>query len=219
MSGLIAPSTVIQHPEGIIAPPHVVAEYILPISSVLFHKTLHWGNLLPQTYRSLGIQKKVVTLCIVLFIVFSFLSVTGTIHKLSEVSRLKGKIEELKGDISLKLPLFDQFENRRRDAEKIKPLIQYINKTGSSPDVQRALASIRFLPMEKIRVNSVQLSTKEDGLFISIQGNIAAKTYADMDAHYRDLLEKIKSTKGLEVSAQSLDLKSKAFTVEMKWKT
>ncbi|MBA4416509.1 MAG: hypothetical protein C0392_01155 [Syntrophus sp. (in: bacteria)] len=219
VSGLIAPVTTFQQPKDIIALPQVIDEYLLPISSVFFHRNAHWGNLLPASYQALWVQKKVVSLSVALFILLSLISIGSIAWRIPESSHLKRNIEGLKKDISRNEVVFHEFQSSHRELQRVVPFIIHMNKVNSAADMQKTLAALKFLPVENIRVDSVHIQMKEEKIVIRLQGIVTAKSYTDMDTCFSKLIEAIKSARDMEITTQTLDAKIKSFVVEVKWKS
>jgi hypothetical protein len=94
-----------------------------------------------------------------------------------------------------------------------------MNRAYSSPDFKKALVALNFLPMEHVTTESIQMDAKEDGLAIVISGSIQAGTFTEMDFRYRGLIDKLKTIRGMEMTAGQIDAKDMTFTIEVKWKT
>jgi hypothetical protein len=217
--GLIAPATVVSHPPGVTARPEVLVEHVLPISAALFYTGRPWGNLLPRAYRALGVERKVVSSCVVLFLLFSLLCVGSIAYRIPEVTRLHERIQALRTGIASEGRIVRDYGAGNSELQRFTPLVAYMNRAYSAHDIEKALVGFKFLPMEHIEVDSVVMNAKDGSLVIRLQGSVAARNYADMDQYYRGLVDAIRNSGLMDVLSQGLDPKTMVFVVEARWKT
>lgn len=193
-------------------------EYILPLSAAASHPYIGWGNLLPPAYQTLGRQRSILTYSTVLLLIFSLLGVGSMALTGTQVSYLKQRIAGLRAEIAEKEPLFQEYEKVSGELQSLMPVVDYMNRAYSSPDAQKALLSLGFLPMRDIKVGSVQMNVKDGVLGINLKGGISAGGFAEMDARYTNLIESIKSRKEMEIVGHSIEAKEMTFSVDIKWK-
>jgi len=215
---LVVPAMGLEYPSNVIDQTESIAECIIPLSAVLSYKDILWGNLLPPAYQTLKTQKTVLFWSTLLLLLFSFIGAGYTALTVSEIPDLKAKINSARKEIAEKQPILKEYGSINSELQKIMPLITYMNKAIASPDTQQVLAAFNFLPMQNIRINSIQINSPDSKLTIRLQGIVLANNFTDMDTSYRKLIDTIKSTKSLEITTQSIDIKEMNFVIEIKWK-
>lgn len=217
--GIIVPSINIEYPSQFIDFTDSIAEYIVPLSAILAHKNIRQYSLLPPAYQSLKTQKTVLIWSTSFLLLFSLVGVGRIALTASQIPDFKTKIHNLRKEISVKEPVFIEYESIKNEFQKIMPLVTYMNKANTSPDFQKALAAFSFLPMQNIRINSIQMNMQDSTLTIHLRGAVLANSFADMDANYRILINMIKNNKNMDITKQGIDVKEMTFSIEVKWKT
>jgi hypothetical protein len=215
---LVAPHVRLDEIPGVDAPVQTISQYIVPLSAALYSPELKRGNLLTPAYKSLPVQKMALTAATALLLLMTLGGFGSIALSLRDASVVKGRITALQREITEKEPLFKAYETASGDLQRTAPLVAYMNKTSSSPDVKKALAALSFLPMDHVTTESIQLEAKEDGLAIAVRGSIQADTFADMDARYRGLITRLRAIRGIQVGTDQIDPKDMTFTIEAKWK-
>ena len=69
-----------------------------------------------------------------------------------------------------------------------------------------------------MKVKEVEIKNIGQELAIQIKGNIAVKTFGDLQSCFRRLADDVKSVKGVQNLSEKLDLASKDFSIDMTWK-
>jgi hypothetical protein len=215
---LVAPHVRLNEIPGVDAPAQTISQYVVPLSAALYSPELKRGNLLTPAYKTLPIQKTALTAATVLLLLMTLGGFGSIALSLRDASVVKGRINALQREITEKEPLFKAYETASGDLQRTAPLVAYMNKTSSSPDVKKALAALSFLPMDHVTTESIQLEAKEDGLAIAVRGSIRANTFADMDTRYRGLITRLNAIRGIHVGTDQIDPKDMTFTIEAKWK-
>jgi hypothetical protein len=216
---LIVPSMSIEYPLNVLDKTESIGEYIVPLSAVLSHNDIIWGSLLPPVYQTLKIQKTVLVWSTALLLLLSLIGAGSIVLTVSEIPNLKNKIYNLRKEVTEKEMILKEYESANNELQKVMPIITYMNRTNASPDMQKVLAAFNFLPMQNIRINSIQMNAQDNKLTIRLQGIVLASNFTDMDASYRRLIDSIKNTNSLAITTHGIDIKEMNFSIEAKWKT
>jgi hypothetical protein len=217
--GIIVPSMNIEYPSQVIDRTESISEYIVPLSAIFAHKNIRRYSLLPPAYRTMNTQKAVLTWSTSFLLLFSLLGAGRIALTVSEIPDLRTKIHNLRKEISEREPVFVEYGSYKNELQKIMPLVTYMNRANTSPDVQKVLAAFSFLPMQNIKINSIQMNIQDNKLMIHIQGVVLANSFADMDTNYSTLINLIKNTGSMDIVKHAIDVKEMVFSIEAKWKT
>jgi hypothetical protein len=216
---LVAAVKSIQYPTNIVAFEETIAEYIVPISAFLHDKELRKNNLLPEYYKSLLFQKMVLKYGIVSFLLFSLVGAGYTGMKVVGISSLKDNITTLRREINEKQPIVSEYETQSKELQQLMPTVNFMNTLNASPDVQKVLIALQCLSMKNVKTQSISINNDKDLLQIQVNGSISSNNFAELQSTYKDLLGEIKKVNNLEISTQKLELKSKSFSLDLRWKT
>ena len=219
VQGLVVPSACVEYPSNIINFTESVADYVVPLSAILLHKERPHGSLLPPAYQTMKTQRSVLVWSTVLLLVLSLIGAGSIGLTVSGIPGLKSKIDRTRQEILEKETVLKEYEREKAELQSVMPLIAYMNKAYSSPDVQKALMALNFLPIQNIKIDSIQMDRQDNVLAFRFQGVVVANNFADMDRYYRRLIESLKSAKGFEVTTHGVNPKDMVFSVEAKWKT
>ncbi|MCX5802922.1 MAG: hypothetical protein NTU69_05225 [Proteobacteria bacterium] len=80
------------------------------------------------------------------------------------------------------------------------------------------MIALQSLQVENIRIKDIEVKNDRQALIVQIKGIVVARTYTELQLNFQKLLSNIKKTDGMEVSSQKVDLISKDFSIEVKWK-
>ena len=215
----IIPTVPVAYPTSVLASDATLKNFVAPISAIAFGHELRDANLLPLKYRRLFTQKRVASYGTVFFLLFSLIGLGLMLINVSQIFLMKEKINSLRKDLTEINAVASAYERDTSKLQQFLPLINLINEARSSPDVQKALLSLRFLPMENVIVQTVQLNNKKDFLLIQISGSITSKNYGDMHRTFMKLLSNCSSVSGLVVVSKNIELRNGHFQIEIQNKT
>jgi hypothetical protein len=135
-----------------------------------------------------------------------------------EVYAIKKIIAPLKNEMAGKQRIYSEFEERNKELQKLIPLVNYLNTESTTPDVQKALIGLQSLYTDNVKVNEIEIKNDRQALIIQIKGIVIAMTYTELQSNFQQLLSSIKKIDGMEISSQKVDLISRNFSIEVKWK-
>ena len=194
------------------------AEYIVPITALLPDSEIKKGSIVPQDYRTMLIQKSLLTWCIIFFVFFSVCGFGYIKIRLSDIASLKSGIESLASEIKAMGPIRRDYEMRYAEIQKLMPLLDLAKSANSSPDTQKALMALQSLHMDNVNMRSIEISAAENVLNLQLKGDITAPDYTVMQKVYQNLIDAMKNTTGIEVVSQRIDLKDKSFQIEARYR-
>jgi hypothetical protein len=215
---LVVPSASVQYPSSFIDSTESAADYAVPLSAILLHRDRPWGSLLPPAYQAMKTQRSLLVWSTALLLVLSLVAAGDIGLTVSEIPGLKSKIDKTRQEVTEKQALLKEYQGEKAQLQGVMPFITYMNKAYSSPDVLKALTALNFLPMEHIKIDSIQVDRKDSDLSFRFQGVILAHNFTDMDRYYRELIASFKAAKGFEVTTDSISVKDMVFSVEARWK-
>jgi hypothetical protein len=215
----IIPTVPVAHPASVHASDVTLRNFAAPISAIAFQQKLGDANLLPLKYRTLFTQKRVASYGSVFFLLLSLIGLGLMLINVPQIFLMKEKINLLRKDLTEINAVVSAYEKDTAKLRQFLPLINLINDARSSPDIQKALLSLKFLPMENVHIKTIQLNNKKDFLQIQISGNIVSKNYGDMHRTFMKLLSSCSSVSGLAVVSKNIELRNGHFQIDVENKT
>ena len=214
----IIPVASVKYPSNITAFEGIIADYVIPISALAHAKELHASNLLPLVYRGINVQRKIMVYAVLIFLFFSVLGIGYIGIKVTDMILTRGEIKRVRQDIAVKQYVIGEYEKTHEALQKMEPLIKFMNTVHSSPDIQKVLTSLQVFSMSYVNVKSISMKDEQNGLLLQVEGNIAARSYKELQSNFESLIQAMKKTNELELTNQVLNLKDKSFKMELKWK-
>ncbi|MFN3532395.1 MAG: hypothetical protein ACK41Q_07775 [Candidatus Brocadia sp.] len=217
-TNLLVPVADMKYPHFILAPNETLKEFIVPISAILYAEKQSMVNLLPQSYRNIYYQKRLLAYCTIAFLFFSAISLWYLKMNVSNIFQFRDKIRSLRVEIMQKKSTYCD-DNRYQKLQKFMPLINFMNVANASPDFQKALITLECLNMKNVDVQSIQIDSEGQTLHLQIKGGITANNLANMQMTYQGLLEVIKKRKEIELISDKIDLKDKNFSIAARYRS
>lgn len=211
----IIPTVPVAYPPNVLASDATLKNFVAPISAIACEQKLGDANLLPLKYRRLFTQKLVAFYGTVFFLLFSLIGLGLLLINVSQIFLMKEKINLLRKDLTEINAVASAYEKDTSKMQQLLPLINLVHEARSSPDVQKALLSLRFLPMENVYIQTVQLNNKKDFLLIQISGGITSKNYGEMHRTFMKLLSNCSSVSGLVVVSKNIELRNGRFQIDI----
>ncbi len=215
----IIPEAVMKYPSNITAFKETIEECITPLSAALHEKTLSTCDLLPEGYRSIFTQRKVLAYAVMILLVFSLIGAGYIGMKLYDVMLTSKDISAVRQTIGVRQPIIGDFTSTSKELERVMPPISFMNRINAAPDMQRVLVSLQMLNIPGVSISTIFLNNSSEACTVSVDGHIKAKTFTDLQMNYQNVLEGVKKVKEMEIVSQSLDLAMRNFKIELKWKT
>jgi hypothetical protein len=215
----IIPTVPVAYPASVHASDDTLRNFAAPISAIVFQQKLGDANLLPLKYRTLFTQKRVASYGSVFFLLLSLIGLGLMLINVPQIFLMKEKINLLRKDLTEINAVASAYEKDTAKLRQFLPLINLINEARSSPDIQKALLSLKFLPMENVHIKTIQFNNKKDFLQIQISGNIVSKNYGDMHRTFMNLLSSCSSVSGLAVVSKNIELRNGHFQIDIENKT
>jgi len=214
----VIPAVRVTSHEKVMLPEEAFQDFIIPLSAIIFGDILKNDNLLPKKYKMLYVQRFAVSYSIAFFLLFSLIGLSYLMINLSDISTLRGKIELLRKEIVGAESVVAGYDKNSAELQQIRPLINLVNDARSGADIEKVLASLNFLPMESIDIQSIQLNNKKASLQIQISGNIHANNLGNMHHTFQKLISNFTRDTSMVILSRNLDLKSGKFQIEIEGK-
>jgi len=219
VTGPIVPEAAMKYPSHVTAFKETVEEYITPVSTALHEKALSSCDLLPESYRGIFTQRKILAYAVIIFVIFSLIGIGYIGFKLYDITMTSKEISLLREGIGVKQPIIGDFTSTSKELQKLMPPITFMNQINTSPDIQQVLVSLQTLNMQGVNIGSIVVTNSKEACLITIEGAVRARTFTDLQLNYQNVLDGLKKIKEFEVASQSLDLTIRSFKIELKWKT
>jgi len=214
----IVPVAQAKYPSTVVAFDDTSKEYVAPLSAIVHIRELEESNLLPETYRDVVVQRKVVAYCVLVLALLSLLGLAYLGFQSIEIVRSKGIINQLRSDINKRRAIVGEFESTLAGLQKYAPSIEMANSFSAAVNVQDILVSMQILATEGVDVRSVSLKNEKEFVLVEVQGNVKAGSYEELQSRYEYFLGEVKRSGKAEVVTHKIDLKQRVFVVELKWK-
>jgi hypothetical protein len=196
-------------------------DYGIPISALRYRKHLKKWSILPKSYRNLKTMKALLTSCAALFLLLSLAGGWCIWSNISQVLDMKDGIRANRAKVQSMEPIRVRYEAQRKEMGLYAPFISYMNTINNTPDVLDVLSLLSFLggpSMKNVGVQDFQIRAEGDSLKVEINGAIRTESYRDMQLIYRDILDRIRKSKDMELISDSIDLREKRFKLEGRYK-
>lgn len=184
------------------------------IALFLFSSDLRWGNMVPPEHTAYFRKKSILKYGAGFFICSSLALSAYSFRVLAEVPRLKAQMREIRTDMAQRQSVWTEWIRARDELDAYMPLISFSNLMESSSDVLSALRHLSFLPVKDISIRALRFSNTPEGTKVEIKGELTADRYGEMSAVYQRLLEGLKGTGAVEVRSNSLEVKTRSFSIE-----
>jgi hypothetical protein len=215
----IVPEATMKYPSNVTAFKETIEEYIVPIAAALHEKTLSSCDMLPEGYRGIFTQRKILVYATIFLLVFSLIGMGYIGLKLYDISLTSREINILRQGMGVRQPIIGDFTSTSKELQKLMAPITFMNQINTSPDIQKVLISLQVLNMKGVNIGTIAVSNSKEACLISIEGNIRAQTFTDLQLSYQNILDGLKKIKEFETASQSLDLTMQNFKIGLKWKT
>ena len=211
----IIPTVPIAPPAGVLASEETIKNFIVPISAIFFGQTLKNENLLPIKYKTLYTHKSIASHAAIVFLILSLIGLVHIFINISQISLVNEKINLLRKELAEINAITVAYDKDAEKMQHILPLINFVNEAHASPDMQKALLSLKFLPMENVHIKTIQVNNKKDSLLIQLTGIIHAKNYGDMYKIFVNLLNNFHKTSGMTVISKNIELRNGHFQIDV----
>ena len=215
----VIPAVPITYPTNVFASEETLKNFASPVSAVIFEQKLRNDNLLPLRYRVLYAQKRIASYAIIFFLLFSLMGLSYIVINLSQISQINEKINFIRKDLIEIDTVTSTYEKDMEKMQQILPLINFVKEAHSSPDIQKALVSLKFLPMEDVHIHTIQVNNKKNSLQMQISGMITAKNYGDMYKVFIKLLNNFNTVSGMAIISKTIELKNGQFQIDVENKS
>jgi hypothetical protein len=218
---LLLPVLCMEPPSDIIASRETITDFIIPISAMLNIEGMKDGNLLPESYRRLQRQKTILAYYTTFFLLLSIIGLGYIKIKHAEIAEIKKEIGLLRSEIRGMESIRIGYENKKKELDKVMPLINFMNAMNSSANLQKvlvSLSSIKELREKDINIVSIDINPEGTVVRIKLKGNVTAADFTAMQQAYQNLVKAMKKAEGIEIVSDKIDIKDKSFQIELKIK-
>jgi len=218
---LLLPVLCMEPPSDIIASRETITDFIIPISAMLNIEGMKDGNLLPESYRRLQRQKTILAYYTTFFLLLSIIGLGYIKIKHAEIAEIKKEIGLLRSEIRGMESIRIGYENKKKELDKVMPLINFMNAMNSSANLQKvlvSLSSIKELRDKDINIVSIDINPEGTVVRIKLKGNVTAADFTAMQQAYQNLVKAMKKAEGIEIVSDKIDIKDKSFQIELKIK-
>lgn len=211
----IIPISPMTHPAGVLASEETFNNFLVPICALVFGQELKNENLLPIKYKTLYLFRRIASNASLIFLMLSIISLVHILINISHISMVKEKIIAVRQELAEINAITAAYDANTEKMQHILPFIQFVNEAHASPDMQKALVSLKFLPMENLHIKTIQLHNRKDFLLIQLTGVIHAKNYGDMYRIFVNLLKNFHTTSGMTVVSKNIELRNGHFQIDV----
>lgn len=203
-------------------------DYMLPIAS-LFAATKLEIDLLPNEERTVFKIDKALRYATGMFIMFMALIIIQSGFIVRGILDIRGEIDTLRNNLPNMNMALERYSARVEEFSKYRPLLEAYRKYAAVPDTCSLLRRITEMPLSSIAIDSIVTgkggipleseprSVSGAGLntyAITLKGMVHADSYAQMQTYYQSFLTSLGQIKNLNITEQSLDLKTKQFQIK-----
>lgn len=214
----VVPVSPAKYPSTIVAFNDTLRDYITPLSTINHIREIEESNLLPDTYRDMVVQRKLMAYCILVLGLLSFIGLGYIGFQWLDIAKTKTTIESLRRDIGKRQAVIGEFEGALAGLQKFSPSIEIINTFGKSANIQDILVELQDIATEGVDLRSIIMKNQKEAVTIELKGVVRSSSYAELQSRYEKFLGQFKRSGRTEVTAHKLELNDRGFTVNLKWK-
>lgn len=196
----------------------IIADYLAPLASAFHYlEAPRQGDLRPPYYRAFLRDKKAFTHGTTLMVLCALLLASIALTTQIVITDLKLQIATLRmalGNSGEKLKIYRALDD---EANKLGQSIDLINKHNSSLDPALALASLPFKSSAEYVIKEIAVKKEGDVATVLIKGGLNASSFNATQAVFESMVERLAKTSGYTISASSVDVKQKTFTLEARY--
>jgi hypothetical protein len=211
----IIPTVPMVYPTGVLTSEETLQNFMVPVCAIVFGQELKNENLLPIQFKTLYTYRSIASNASLVFLTLSLIGLIHIFINLSEISLAKEKINALRKELGEVNAIAAAYDTNTEKMRHILPLIHSINEAHASPDMQKALLSLKFLPMENVHIKTIQLNNKKASLLIQLTGVVHAKNYGDMYRTFVNLLNNFHKIPGMTVVSKNIELRNGHFQIDV----
>jgi len=209
----MVPSAPLTYPDTICCTAGSICDYITPISALLAAPKIKGNNLLPRGIQTVYRQRSMLAAGIALFVLGTLLGIGYLALNLGELAYARDKLQSIRRETPGIETVLADYRARAAALQELNSYVAAVNEIQAAPDIQQALADLRFLPMDGVTIKSLQIKTDKDSLEIHMTGSVSARTFADMRGNYQRLLDHVKKVPAMGIVSEDLNLRDGGFTL------
>src|SRR3989338_5673805 len=96
-------------------------------------------NLLPQSYRNIYYQKRLLAYCTIAFLSLSAISLGYFKMNISKIFQFRDKIKSLRVEVVQKKSTYHEDDNLYQKLQKFIPMVNFMNTANSSPEDRKSV--------------------------------------------------------------------------------
>ena len=198
-------------------PDDTVSQYVIPIAAIMFAGKLEDSNLLPVFYQGIGVQRKIMTYAIGIFLLLSVFGLGYSALNIADIVKTKVNISRTRHSIAENISVIDEYEKTASQLHKKFALMNFMNMANSSVDMQKALLSLQMFANNTVDLRTVNLKGGQDNASLQIEGAILFHNFRELRSNYETLVNQIRNSSQLKLAEESLDLKTGKFRIDLQW--
>lgn len=214
----VVPVSPVKYPSTIAAFNDTLRDYIAPLSAIDHIGEIEESSLLPDTYRDVVVQRKLMAYCVLILGLLSLLGLGYIGFQWLDIAKTKTTIEGLRRDIGKRQAVIGEFEGALAGLQRFTPSIEMVNTLGKSANMQDVLVELQNIATEGVDLRSIIMKNEKEAVTIELKGIVRSSSYAELQSRYEKFLAQFKGSGKAEVTAHKLELNDQGFTVNLKWK-
>jgi hypothetical protein len=192
----------------------VYNKYFIPIASLFAPRK---ANILNSEFKILYSVKNFMAHASRASVSLVALSLCFLLFKANGVMNKQNQIENASEAQSVAESIYAGYEERADVLNKIKTAVKFLNSPSS--DLHRLLLDLTKISMEQVRIDSVDAKRLDGSSFLlSLRGEIPVHTYSAFQQSFNRLSGEVEDIKDIRVKKKTINLESKTFTIEVKYK-
>jgi hypothetical protein len=216
--GTIVPAVPLVYPTIIGCAPESIAASICPISALFAAARIKASNLVPQDMRSTYRQRHLLATGTLLFLVGIVMGMGYLALSLGDFFYARERIRSVRGEIPGLNALIADYRTRSENLRELSSYVAAVNEMQSTPEIQKALTELKFLPIDGVTIEGLQIKTETDTLLLHLAGQVSFRGLAEMHANYQRLLSLIRTVPTMILTAQNLDLRDGKFNLDIRYR-
>lgn len=207
------PLACIYKADNIYSSQEIFNDFFIPISSFFTNKS---SNILNREFKEIYIFRKYMSYATKVFILLTILCLGIVFYEIKNMADKKTMLSSLKRDNADIENISSEYSAKQAEISRYMPIVNFLNKP--SPNIQRLLIAFATIDIKNVKFNSIEATTQNDTLAITINGIIDADTYVSTYGGFQDVTNSLAQIEGIKITEKTMDIEKKNFSIKMDYK-
>ncbi len=188
------------------------------IFTIIYVNELTAVNFLPSTYKALKQKAQIYGIARLICVAIFLLQLALFLQNGFQALEAKKSVIIFENLLVSQKEVLESYERAKARLDKVIPAIEFNNNMLSMPSFELPISEIVLPIAKRANISGVDLAREGKGFAISISGQLTGDEYGTAIEEYNSIIKSLEKIKSVTVTTQSLNIKSKAFSINLKVK-